>query len=117
MSLNRPSASRGVTTRPVDTLLVERARDFLAGGPATSSMLVARVCQIPGLPAPLAERVAVELLAPFADFQQLPDGRWTLATAAAAPREAGAPKRELGRVPSFDDWQAARAASHVAEPT
>src|SRR4051812_1548920 len=103
MSSNRPLPSRGVTTRPVDTLLVERARDFLAGGPATSSMLVSRVCQIPGLPAPLAERVAVELLAPFADFQQLADGRWILADAPATPREAGAPARDGRIVPSFDE--------------
>jgi DNA polymerase-3 subunit epsilon len=107
--------TRGVSSRPVDTLLVERARDFLAGGPATSSVLVASVCQIPGLPEPLAERVAVELLGPFADFRQLSDGRWTLAERGTQPREVGAPIHVERVVPSFEEWRAAREADRLDE--
>jgi len=108
--------TRGVSSRPVDTLLVERARDFLAGGPATSSVLVSSVCQIPGLPEPLAERVALELLGPFAEFQQLPDGRWTIAARGQQPREAGGPLRDAPPAPSFEEWRAAREARRHEEP-
>ncbi|MBV9880951.1 MAG: 3'-5' exonuclease [Gemmatirosa sp.] len=115
MSSSSSAASRGVTTRPVDTLLVERARDYLAAGPATSGALVASVCQIPGLPEPLAERVAVELLGAFPEFRQSTDGRWTLA-AGVSTREVGRPADAPARVPSFDEWRAAREAGETAEP-
>jgi len=108
--------TRGVTSRPVDTLLVERARDFLAGGPASPSELVARVCEIPGLPAPLAERVALELLGQYDEFRQLPDGRWTLAARDVVPREAGGRSAPLRASPSFDEWRAARVDARVPAP-
>jgi DNA polymerase-3 subunit epsilon len=114
MSRPLPGAARGVSTRPVDTLLVERARDYLAAGPATSAALVASVCQIPGLPEPIAERVAVELLSRFDDFRQEGDGRWTLAAVAPA-REVGRPPDPPPRVPSFEEWQAARQAGRLPD--
>ena len=43
----RRAAAGGVVARQGDTLLVERARDLLRGGPASSGELVARVCQLP----------------------------------------------------------------------
>ncbi len=113
MSSSVPASARGVSSRPVDSLLVERARDFLAGGPASSATLVASVCQMPTLPAPLAERVAVELLGEFRDFRQLSDGRWTLAERSAPLREVGAPLTPSA-APSFEEWRAARRADDAA---
>ncbi|GJG88497.1 hypothetical protein tb265_36780 [Gemmatimonadetes bacterium T265] len=92
----------GVNVRSVDTLLVERARDFLRGGPATSAELVARVCQLPSVAPAMAERLAAELLGTHPDFARGADGRWTL---------GGAP-----RVPTFAEWRAAREAAPAAGP-
>ncbi len=114
---DRPAPRAGGTVaRPADTLLVDRARDFLAAGPATASALVERVCQLPGVGEALAERVAAELLGAHTAFARTDDGRWTLAAPAPAHREAGAPVAAPAaapappRVPTFDEWQAARAA-------
>jgi DNA polymerase-3 subunit epsilon len=114
---DRPAARPGGTVaRPADTLLVDRARDFLGAGPATASEIVARVCQLPGVGEALAERVAAELLGAHTAFARTDDGRWTLAAPAPAHREAGAPVAAPAaapappRVPTFDEWQAARAA-------
>ncbi|GLC27429.1 3'-5' exonuclease [Roseisolibacter agri] len=108
---DRSDPRGGVQTRAPDNLLVERARDFLAGGPADAATLVGRVCQLPGLKREMAERIALELLAPHREFALSADGRWSL-QAVPAPREAGAPVRVAAPppVPSFDEWRAARAA-------
>ena len=105
----------GTVARVADTLLVERARDYLAAGPADAAALVARVCQLPGVPRATAERVAAELLGGRSEFARLDDGRWALAAAAPAHREAGAPVA-ASRVPTFDEWRAARAATAGALP-
>ncbi len=106
------AASGGTVARAADTLLVDRARDFLAAGPATAAALVARVCQLPGVGDVMADRIAAELLGRHAGFARLADGRWTLAAAAPAHREAGAPVAAAAapRVPTWDEWRAARAA-------
>jgi DNA polymerase-3 subunit epsilon len=110
----------GTVTRAADTLLVDRARDFLSAGPATAAALVARVCQIPGVPDATAERIAGELLGAHPSFARGADGRWTLAAAAPAHREAGAPVAALERprIPTFAEWQAARQAEQggAADP-
>lgn len=120
MSAEREGHSLGGTVaRAVDTLLVDRARDYLAAGPSDAPALVARVCQMPGVPATTAERLAAELLGGRAEFARLADGRWTLAEAAPVHREAGAPvtgapnaaRVVAPRVPTFAEWQAARAAA------
>src|SRR5689334_22030129 len=111
---SRPTSS-GVEARPAVTLLVERARDFLAGGPADSPTLVRRVCQLPGLPDRVAEQIATELLGPHREFTRDADGRWRLAAMAPDPGEVGARKREKG-APSFEDWLAARQAERAAAP-
>jgi DNA polymerase-3 subunit epsilon len=115
MSEASPAAARGVAVRPADTLLVERARDFLAAGPATSHALVSSVCQIPGLPGPLADRIALELLGPYVEFALLPDGRWDYRGGPDAAREVGgpipAPAHAAPVVPSFDEWRTAREAT------
>lgn len=103
----RPSGARGVVARPADTLLVERARDLLRGGPADSAELVARVCQLPAVAPAVADRLAAELLGAHPEFARGADGRWALGAVAA-------PGREAGRVPTFDEWRAARAAGPVA---
>ena len=65
----------GVTTRTPDSLLVGRARDYLAAGPADSRALVAVVCQLPGVPEAVAEHLARTLVGSHADFVRIPDGR------------------------------------------
>ena len=76
---------------------------------------MSRVCQLPGLKREMAERIAIELLAPHREFVLAADGRWSL-HAAPAPREAGAPVRMPAPppVPSFDEWRAARAVEAAA---
>jgi DNA polymerase-3 subunit epsilon len=116
---DRPDPIGGVQTRAPDSLLVERARDFLAGGPADATTLVTRVCQLPGLRREMAERIALELLSPHREFVLDAEGRWSLVRT-PAPREVGAPVRAapavVPAVPSFDEWRAARAAQQGAEP-
>jgi DNA polymerase-3 subunit epsilon len=106
----------GTVARAGDTLLVERARDYLAAGPASAAELVARVCQLPNVGGVTAERVAAELLGAHREFLRADDGRWTLASAAPAPREAGAPvaATDRPRIPTFAEWQAARASAPEA---
>ncbi len=91
----------GVGVRPAETLLTERARDFLRGGPATSAELVARVCQLPSVAPAMADRIATELLGAHGEFIRGSDGRWALAT-------HGAP------VLTYDEWRAARDAQRGA---
>ena len=89
----------GITSREADTALTARARDFLAAGPADAVSLVARVCQLPGVPAAVAEHLADTLLGRLPDFVRLPDRRWSLASSGAAyptgpsPRAIGEPMR------------------------
>lgn len=80
--------SGGVTARTADTLLTGRARDFLAAGPADSATLVARVCQLPGVPAAVAEHLAETLLGGHPEFVRGPGHRWALAAAPAASEAA-----------------------------
>ena len=111
----------GVDLRPTDTLLVARARDFLAGGPADAVTLVRRVCQLPAVPVAMAERIALALLAPHREFA-FADDRWQIAGPGAERRggevggaRAAAPRAAPPRaVPSFDDWLRAREADRAA---
>src|SRR5689334_25091714 len=103
---SRPPSS-GVEARPAVTLLVERARDFLAGGPADAATLVRRVCQLPGLPDRVAEQIATELLGPHREFTRDADGRWRLTAMAPDPGEVGV-RRGRERPPAFDHWLAPR---------
>lgn len=80
--------SAGVGTRDPDSLLTARARDFLAAGPADSRLIVAAVCQLPGVPATVAEHLARTLLGSRPEFVRGEDGRWSLA---AAPHVAERP--------------------------
>ena len=119
-------AFRGLEIRPADTLLAERARDFLAGGPADAGTLVEYVGQQPGTPSVVAEQIVATMFAGRREFTRGADGRWRLAdeedaTAAprpdvvlASPAEAAA-AAAVPRVPTFDEWRAQRAAQPPAE--
>ena len=93
----------GIATRQPDGALVSRARDYLAAGPADAVSLVARVCQLPGVPAAVAEHLARTLLGGASGFECLPDGRWALAAGQAltGTRADGSPARvaEEARMP------------------
>jgi DNA polymerase III subunit epsilon len=70
-----------LTLAPPDTLLADRAADFLAAGPADAQTLISYVCQIPGAPRTVAEHMATALFAGHTRFARCTDGRWELATA------------------------------------
>ena len=73
-----PDAPAGIRTRAEATLLVERAADYLRGGPASSRDLVASVCQLSALPPAIAEHMAVTLLRDHPRFIRTADGGWRL---------------------------------------
>jgi DNA polymerase III epsilon subunit family exonuclease len=68
----------GVTVQPRDTLLTLRAVDYLAAGPVDARTLIAHVCQLPTMPAAVAEHMARALFAGHRRFVREPDGRWGL---------------------------------------
>jgi DNA polymerase-3 subunit epsilon len=74
--------TNGLTLAPPDTLLADRAADFLAAGPADAQTLISYVCQIPGAPRTVAEHMATALFAGHTRFARDGDGRWQLATSA-----------------------------------
>ena len=83
----------GLTLGNADTLLTDRAADFLAAGPADAQALISYVCQLPGAPAAIAEHMATALFASHTRFARDARGRWMLrdarppgASCTAAPR-------------------------------
>lgn len=68
----------GLSLGSADTLLTQRAADYLAGGPADPQALISHVCQIPGAPTGVAEHMAAALLAGHQRFVRALDGRWML---------------------------------------
>jgi DNA polymerase-3 subunit epsilon len=80
-SLSTPAP--GVASRAPDSLLVSRALDYLSAGPARAQDLVAAVCQLPGVPAPVAEHMAVTLLGHLPAIGRDGAGRWALARSTA----------------------------------
>ena len=68
----------GVTVEPRDTLLTLRAVDYLAAGPADARTLISHVCQLPTMPAAVAEHMARALFAGHRRFVREADGRWGL---------------------------------------
>ncbi|HKW45882.1 MAG TPA: 3'-5' exonuclease [Gemmatimonadaceae bacterium] len=70
--------SSGVTVEARDTLLTLRAVDYLATGPADAKTLISHVCQLPTMPAAVAEHMARALFAGHRRFVREPDGRWGL---------------------------------------
>ncbi|HEY0969897.1 MAG TPA: exonuclease domain-containing protein [Gemmatimonadales bacterium] len=94
--MNSPTG--GVRVLPPEELLVERARDYLAAGPATSSELVDRVLQSPGVPAVVADHLARTLLLAHREFTLGSDGRWRLAAAPATHAASPEPLDALSYV-------------------
>jgi DNA polymerase-3 subunit epsilon len=78
----------GLVSRPNDALLVSRARDYLAAGPATAQQLIAAVCQLPGVPAHIAEHLTTTLLADVPTIRRNESGLWGVAPPVAAARHA-----------------------------
>lgn len=67
-----------VVRHPPPSLLIERAQDYLRGGPAPAAELIAHVCQLGGVPPLVAEEMANALFAMHREFVRGPDGRWVL---------------------------------------
>ena len=74
----------GVTAVAPETLLVERALDFLAGGPSDAATLIAHICQLPAPPRAVAEHMAAALLGGCRGVTVDGGGRWRLAAPADA---------------------------------
>ena len=72
------TALSGVSLRPPETQLTERARTLLTTGPADVVALVEYVCQLPGAPRAVAEHLAAVLFAGRSDFSRDESGRWQL---------------------------------------
>jgi DNA polymerase III epsilon subunit family exonuclease len=89
-----PYAPAGVSSRPEQTLLAERAADYLRAGPADSRSLIASVCQLSVLPAAVAEHMAVTLLCDHPRFARTPDGGWRLSEPAPPAWRVAAPEEE-----------------------
>lgn len=68
--------------------LVERARQYLAAGPAGAVPLIEHVCRLPGAPVPVAEQLALALFNDAPDVERGPDGRWSLVRERAVPVRA-----------------------------
>lgn len=85
-----PTGHGGFGSRPADPLLLARARDYLAAGPARAQDLVAAVCQMPRVPAVIAEHMAATLLLGVPTIRRDAAGFWALRPAgqslACAPR-------------------------------
>lgn len=81
----------GVTTRPIETLLTQRALELLALGPVDAVPLIEYVCQLPGAPRVVAEQMAIALFAGHPDFARDPAGRWCLARSRGEPATSGSP--------------------------
>jgi exonuclease, DNA polymerase III, epsilon subunit family len=77
----------------VDSILAERARDFLAAGPAHAVPLIEHVCDLPGAPAFVAEQMALALFGNRPEFVPGPDGTWRLVR--EEPRSSPASSDEL----------------------
>src|ERR1700743_1841711 len=83
----------GLTLGNADSLLTDRAADYLAAGPADPQSLISHVCQIPGAPASVAEHIAAALCAGHRRLVRERDGRWSL-------RDLAHPANDLSALPS-----------------
>lgn len=67
-----------VSVDEVASPLVERARNFLEGGPADAVPLIEHVCRLPGAPVAVAEQLALALFAQTPGVRRDSEGRWSL---------------------------------------
>jgi DNA polymerase-3 subunit epsilon len=93
------TVSTGLTLGVSDTLLTDRAADFLAAGPADPQSLISHVCQLPGAPPNIAEHMAAALFAGHYRFARHTDGRWCLRETLPATPTVLAPHGELHHQP------------------
>src|SRR5580693_7005124 len=75
---SRPNAS--VSLDPGRSGLLSRAAELLAAGPLDAATLVTEVCRLPRSPGPLADHLAVAMLAGNDLFVRDARGRWMLRT-------------------------------------
>jgi DNA polymerase-3 subunit epsilon len=78
----------GMSTRPVATLLTEKATKYLEKGPADVVDLIGHICNLPAAPRIVAEHMAHAMFSGRPEFMQDPLGRWTLV---AVDRPSNAP--------------------------
>jgi DNA polymerase-3 subunit epsilon len=95
VDLNGPA---GLGLASPDGVLLTRARELLASGPADDVRLIEYVCRLPGAPRTVAEHMARALFAGAPAFVRDSDGRWSLchdSPVAAASGGASAPLHAL----------------------
>ena len=68
----------GLSARPAETALTERALERLRQGPAESVPLIEYVCQMPGAPKIVAEQMALALFAGRPEIARDADGKWRI---------------------------------------
>src|SRR5687768_8033028 len=82
--------THGITARPAEMRLTERAADYLAAGPADVVALIGHICQLPNPPRVVAEHMATALFTGRTEFVREESGRWALSGAhpcASVPAE------------------------------
>jgi DNA polymerase III epsilon subunit family exonuclease len=79
----------GLSLGTADTLLTQRAADYLASGPADPQTLITHVCQINGASRGVAEHMAAALFAGHQQFTRTADGLWTLRNERHPERSGG----------------------------
>ena len=87
----------GITARPAEMRLTERAADYLAAGPADVVALIGHICQLPNPPRVVAEHMATALFAGRTEFLRTAEGQWSLAAAPATPARPEPPAIEPGQ--------------------
>ena len=83
--------THGITARPAELRLTERATDYLAGGPADVVALIGHICQLPNPPRVVAEHMATALFAGRTEFVRDENGLWSLQRGARPVIHPGLP--------------------------
>jgi DNA polymerase-3 subunit epsilon len=86
----------GLSLGNADTLLTQRAADYLTAGPADPQALITHVCQINGTTRSVAEHMAAALFAGHSRFTRTADGFWALRGVTPHPVVAVAPHHDAG---------------------
>ena len=94
--------TRGIYSEPEETLLTNRALNYLLSGPADVVDLIGHICSLPGAPRIVAEHMAHAMFAGRPQFSRAADGRWMLADRATKPYETVL-ARSRGAADSTDD--------------
>jgi DNA polymerase III epsilon subunit family exonuclease len=75
---------RGIQTRPENTLLTDKAAEYLEAGPADVVDLIGYICNLPAAPRIVAEHMADAMFAGRTEFLRDASGKWQLATTSAS---------------------------------